>query len=41
MIQPTVTNEEAKEKFASIRITNLPSGKDYLRQTAQPGPKNC
>ncbi|XP_012254949.2 peroxiredoxin-6 [Athalia rosae] len=37
MIQPSVTDEQAKSMFGeNIKVTNLPSGKPYLRSILQP-----
>ncbi|XP_017886760.1 peroxiredoxin-6 isoform X1 [Ceratina calcarata] len=36
MIQPTVSDDEAKTLFNDIKIVTLPSGKPYLRVVPQP-----
>ncbi|XP_014602404.1 PREDICTED: peroxiredoxin-6 [Polistes canadensis] len=36
MVQPTVTENEAKELFPTVKTVNLPSGKTYLRIVSQP-----
>ncbi|XP_029056303.2 peroxiredoxin-6 isoform X2 [Osmia bicornis bicornis] len=36
MIQPTVSDEEAKKLYDNIEILTLPSGKNYLRMVPQP-----
>ncbi|XP_019871339.1 peroxiredoxin-6 [Aethina tumida] len=36
MIQPTVSDSEAKTLFPSVTVIALPSRKEYLRKTAQP-----
>ena len=37
MILPTISEQEALEKFPKgFSIVDVPSGKKYLRQTAQP-----
>ncbi|KAI4487633.1 hypothetical protein M0802_011989 [Mischocyttarus mexicanus] len=36
MVQPSVTENEAKELFPTVKTVNLPSGKTYLRVVSQP-----
>lgn len=36
VIQPTVSEAEAKEKFPDFEVKDLPSGKHYLRMTSDP-----
>ncbi|KAI4485513.1 hypothetical protein M0804_007018 [Polistes exclamans] len=36
MVQPNVTENEAKELFPTVKTVNLPSGKTYLRIVSQP-----
>ncbi|XP_034186543.1 peroxiredoxin 6a [Osmia lignaria lignaria] len=36
MIQPTVSDDEAKKLYDNIEILTLPSGKNYLRMVPQP-----
>ncbi|XP_043495417.1 peroxiredoxin-6 [Polistes fuscatus] len=36
MVQPSVTENEAKELFPTLKTINLPSGKTYLRVVSQP-----
>lgn len=36
MIQPTVSDDEAKKLYDNIEIVTLPSGKNYLRMVPQP-----
>lgn len=36
MVQPSVTENEAKELFSTVKTVNLPSGKTYLRVVSQP-----
>ncbi|XP_015171110.1 PREDICTED: peroxiredoxin-6 isoform X1 [Polistes dominula] len=36
MVQPSVTENEAKELFPTVKTVNLPSGKTYLRIVSQP-----
>lgn len=36
MIQPTVSDEEAKTVYDNIKTVTLPSGKTYMRIVPQP-----
>ena len=36
MVVPSLSNDEAKKLFGSFEVKSLPSGKEYVRLTAQP-----
>lgn len=36
MIQPIVSDEEAKKLYNNIKFVSLPSGKSYVRIVSQP-----
>ena len=40
VVLPSVTDEDADEIFESVQRIELPSGKGYLRMTADPSNKN-
>ena len=41
MIQPTVSDTEAAAMFPGYRTVEVPSGKGYIRMTADPSKKTA